>query len=204
MRAMIRSIEEDDLQPWVDGRLTPEDAEAVEIYFAAHPELRERWSQYAEQREELRSALVGPAEKPIPARLRVARLMAAQRRRRHRQFARIAAAAALLIVGGIGRWGAHDLLPAITSSAGQFGLRRCHRGAPNLFGGNPPPGRGWRQRRGPPRAMAVETPRPPADHSRSQRARLPADGGDGCCPPTAGPPPNRDKRTTTGRQGEMR
>ena len=117
MRAVSRSIEEDDLQAWVDGRLTPAEAEAVEAYFAAHPELRERWSQYAAQREELRAAFAGPAEKPIPARLRVARLMAERRRRRHRQFARIAAAVALLIVGGIGGWGAHDLLPALTSSA---------------------------------------------------------------------------------------
>jgi anti-sigma factor RsiW len=108
----IRPIGEDDLQAWVDGRLAPEDIEAVEIYFAAHPELRERWSQYAEQKEELRAAFARPAEEPIPARLRVARLMAARRRRRYLQFARIAAAVALLIVG----WGAHDLLPALTSS----------------------------------------------------------------------------------------
>ena len=52
VRAASRQIEEDDLQAWVDGRLTPEDAEAVETYFTAHPEVRERWSQYAEQREE--------------------------------------------------------------------------------------------------------------------------------------------------------
>jgi len=117
VRAVIRPIGEDHLQAWVDGRLAPEDIEAVEIYFAAHPELRERWSQYAEQKEELRAAFARPAEEPIPARLRVARLMAVQRRRHYRQFARIAAAVALLIVGGIGGWGAHDLLPALTSSA---------------------------------------------------------------------------------------
>jgi anti-sigma factor RsiW len=114
VRATIRSIEEDDLQAWVDGRLAPEDIEAVEIYLAAHPELRERWSQYAEQRQELRVAFARQVEQPIPARLGVARLMAAQRRRRYRQFARIAAAVAWLIVGGIG---GHDLLPALTSSA---------------------------------------------------------------------------------------
>jgi anti-sigma factor RsiW len=117
VRPVIRPTEEDDLQAWVDGRLTPEDTEAVEIYFAAHPELRERWSQYAAQREELRAAFAGPAEKPIPARLRVARLMEEQRRGRHRQFARIAAAVAMLLAGGIGGWSAHDLLPAFNSSA---------------------------------------------------------------------------------------
>jgi len=117
VRAVARPIEEYDLHAWVDSRLTPVGNEAVEAYFAAHPELRKRWSQYAEQREELRAAFAGPAEEPIPARLRVARLMAEQRRGRHRQFARIAAAVALLIAGGIGGWGAHDLLPALNSSA---------------------------------------------------------------------------------------
>jgi anti-sigma factor RsiW len=112
-----RSIEEDDLQAWVDGRLTPADNDAVETHFTAHPELRKRWSQYADQREGLRAAFAGLAEKPLPARLRVARLMAEQRRRRHRQLARTAAAVALLLAGGIGGWVAHDLLPAFTSSA---------------------------------------------------------------------------------------
>jgi anti-sigma factor RsiW len=112
-----RPIEEDDLQAWVDGRLTPGDYAAVEDYFAAHRESRERWSQYADQREGLRAAFAGLAEKPLPARLRVARLTAEQRRRRQRQLARIAAAVALLLAGGIGGWVAHDLLPAFTSSA---------------------------------------------------------------------------------------
>ena len=78
MKPVSRSIGEDDLQAWVDGRLTLADNEAVETYFAACPELRKRWSQYVEQREELRAALAGPAEEPIPARLRVARLLAEQ------------------------------------------------------------------------------------------------------------------------------
>jgi len=117
VRAASRSIEEDDLQAWVDRRLTPEQTEAVETYFAAHPEARERWSQYAEQREELRAAFAERAGEPIPARLCIARLMEEQRRRSGRRFARIAAAIAFLIAGGIGGWVAHDLLPGLTSSA---------------------------------------------------------------------------------------
>ena len=117
MRAVSRSIEEDDLQAWVDGRLTPADNEAVEAYFAAHPESRARWSQYAEQREQLRAAFAGPTEGTMPARLQVARLLAGQRHRRRRQLGRMAAAVALVIAGGIGGWGAHDLLPGLTSSA---------------------------------------------------------------------------------------
>ena len=120
MKPVSRSIGEDDLQAWVDGRLTPPDNEAVETYFAAYPELRKQWSQYVEQREELRAALAGPAEEPIPARLRVAHLMEEQRRGRHRQFARIAAAVAMLLAGGIGGWSAHDLLPALKSSASKM------------------------------------------------------------------------------------
>jgi len=117
VRAVSRPIEEDDLQAWVDGRLTPEDAEAVEAYFAARPEARERWLQYAEQRDELRAAVMRSVEQPIPARLRVGRLMAERRGRRHRHFARIAAAIALLVAGGIGGWGAHYLWSALTTSA---------------------------------------------------------------------------------------
>src|SRR5215813_12698451 len=97
VRAASRSIEEDDLHAWVDGRLTPEEAAAVETYFVAHPEARERWSQYAEQRKELRAAFASNPEAPIPARLRVARLMSERRTRRYRQFARVAAAIALLM-----------------------------------------------------------------------------------------------------------
>jgi anti-sigma factor RsiW len=117
VRAASRSIEEDDLQAWVDRRLNPADHEAVETYLAAHPELRARWSQYAEQREELRAAFARSAGETMPARLRVARLMAGQRHRRLRQLGRMAAAVVLVIAGGIGGWGAHDLLPALTSSA---------------------------------------------------------------------------------------
>ena len=116
MRAVSRPIEEDDLQAWVDGRLTPEDAEAVEAYFAARPEARERWLQYAEQRDELRAAVMRSVEQPIPARLRVGRLMAERRGRRHRHFARIAAAIALLVAGGIGGWGADRKSTRLNSS----------------------------------------------------------------------------------------
>jgi anti-sigma factor RsiW len=117
VRAVARPIEEDELHAWVDGRLTTERAEAIEYYFAAHPEQRERWSQYREQREALRDAFGRPAEAQIPLRLRVARLLADRRRRRNRGLARIAAAVGLLIVGGAGGWTAHDLLPPLASSA---------------------------------------------------------------------------------------
>jgi anti-sigma factor RsiW len=117
VRGAVEPVEESDLHAWVDGRLTTERAEAVEDYFAAHPELRQQWSQYAEQREALRTAFAARAAEPIPRRLRVARLMAERRRRHRRQLARIAAAVRLLIVDGVGGWTAHDQLPGLGSSA---------------------------------------------------------------------------------------
>lgn len=116
MTAAVRPVDESDLQAWVDGRLTAERAEAVEAYFAARPEQRELWSQYAEQREALRMAFAAPAAEPIPRRLRLAQLMASRRRRHRRQLMEIALAVALLILGGIGGWTARDVLPGLASS----------------------------------------------------------------------------------------
>jgi anti-sigma factor RsiW len=110
-------VEKDDLHARIDGRLPVERAEAVDAHLAAHPEVRERWSQYAEHRQALRAAFAAQACGPVPTRLRVAHLLAEQRRRRHRQFARIAAAVGFLILGGIGGWTARDVLPALTSSS---------------------------------------------------------------------------------------
>jgi anti-sigma factor RsiW len=110
-------VEEDDLQARIDGRLSPERAEMVDTYLAAHPEERERWSQYAEQREALRAAFGAQPGGPIPTRLQVSHLLARRRRRRHRQLARIAAAVALLVLGGVGGWTARDVLPGLTLSA---------------------------------------------------------------------------------------
>jgi anti-sigma factor RsiW len=116
VRAAGGPVEEDDLQARIDGRLTPDRAAEVDTYLAAHPEERDRWSQYAEQREALRAAFGAQPGGPIPARLQVAYLLA-QRRRRHRRLVRIAAAVALVVLGGIGGWTARDVLPVLTSSA---------------------------------------------------------------------------------------
>jgi anti-sigma factor RsiW len=119
MRAM-GPVGEDDLHARIDGRLPTERAQAVEAHLAAHPEERERYSQYAEQREELRSAFAAQTIEPIPARLRLADLVAARRRRNHHQLTRIAAAVGFLILGGIGGWTARDVLPRLTSSASEM------------------------------------------------------------------------------------
>jgi anti-sigma factor RsiW len=117
VRATGRSVEENDLQAWVDGHLAPDHLELVNSFLAAHPEERERWSQYAEQREALRAAFAAPPQGPIPTRLRVHHLLAARRRRGNLLLARVAAAVVLLVVGAVAGWTAREVLPGLTSSA---------------------------------------------------------------------------------------
>ncbi len=116
MRGTGGPVGENDLQARIDGRLPPERAEIVDTYLAAHPEERERWSQYAKQREALRAAFGAQPAGSIPTRLQVSHLLA-QRHRRHRQLTRIAAAVALLVLGGVGGWTARDVFPGLASSA---------------------------------------------------------------------------------------
>ena len=119
MRPLGRPVEEDDLHARIDGQLPRERTEDVEAYLAAHPEEEARFSQYAQQRQELRTALAAQASGPIPNRLRVAHLLAQRRRRGRRQLAQIAAALCLFVLGGIGGWAARDLTgPPSSSSPG--------------------------------------------------------------------------------------
>jgi len=111
-----RPIDEDDLQARVDGRLSPERAEAVEAYIAAHPEVQARLLQFAEQRQALRAAFADQAGGPIPARLRVAHLLAERKRWRYRQLANVAAAMCLLVLGGVVGWVVRDVTGALVSS----------------------------------------------------------------------------------------
>jgi anti-sigma factor RsiW len=119
MTPLGRPVEEDDLHARIDGQLPRERTEEVEAHLAAHPEQEARFSQYAQQRQELRAAFAAQASGPIPNRLRVAHLLAQQRRRRRRQLAQIAAALCLIVLGGIGGWAARDLTgPPSSSSPG--------------------------------------------------------------------------------------
>jgi anti-sigma factor RsiW len=117
VRTADRPVDDNDLHARIDGRLALDRAQIVDAYLATHPGEKERWSQYADQRQALRAALDGQSAGPIPARLRVADLVAERARRRRPQLARIAAAIGLLILGGIGGWTARDVLPGLTLSA---------------------------------------------------------------------------------------
>jgi anti-sigma factor RsiW len=117
VRATQSPVAEDELQARIDGYLPAGRVAAVEAHIAAHPEVQERWSQYAEHRQALREAFAAPAAEPIPPRLRVAYVVAERRRRRRQQLTRLAAAIALLILGGAGGWAARDAVPYLTSTA---------------------------------------------------------------------------------------
>jgi anti-sigma factor RsiW len=81
--------------------------------------MQARFSEYAEQRQALRTVLAAQGDGSIPPRLRVSNLLAQQRRRHLRRLAEIAAAVCLVVLGGIGGWAARDLVgPLITLPLG--------------------------------------------------------------------------------------
>jgi anti-sigma factor RsiW len=127
MSALPGGVDEHELNALVDGRLSSERAAAIDGYLAAHPEEQVRLQQYIEQQRELRLAFAAQADRPIPIRLRAARLLAEQRRRRHWRFAAAAAAVVFLILGGIGGWTARDWSTGLLSSTqtAQAGAERA-------------------------------------------------------------------------------
>ena len=116
MSAIPGAVEEHELHARLDGRLSPERAAEVDAYLATQPEVRARLQRYVEQQGLLRTAFAEETATPIPARLRVGRLLAEQRRRRYQRFARIAAAVVLVVAGGIGGWAARDLATVLVPS----------------------------------------------------------------------------------------
>jgi anti-sigma factor RsiW len=104
---------EDDLNAFVDGRLSPERHAVVSRFLADNRQLGERVAADIAARNVLRESLQFKAAEPIPARLRIANL-AVEHRAAPRQWLRIAAAMLLLIAGGIGGWLAHARLAAVS------------------------------------------------------------------------------------------
>lgn len=94
-------IGEDDLQAYVDGYLPPDRRAAVEAYLENHEGSAAQVAAYAQQREALRQRLSTKASEPIPARLRVANIMAGRRRGFFQAWAGPATAAAWLLVGSV-------------------------------------------------------------------------------------------------------
>jgi anti-sigma factor RsiW len=97
-----RPIGEDDLQAFIDGRLGSPRLEAVEAYLAENPKAAAETALEAKHREALRARLAFKAQEPIPARLRVANIVAAKSRAPRFRPAAVAAALAWLAIGLVG------------------------------------------------------------------------------------------------------
>lgn len=104
MSDSIHPIEEDELQAYVDGRLSPERRAAVENHLARHPEVAARIESYVTHRQQLREVLRFKAEEPIPPRLRIAALARRRRVDARRWLMYAASVAVAVIVGGAAGW----------------------------------------------------------------------------------------------------
>ena len=78
MSAARGDVDEHELTALVDGRLPAERAASIDAYLAAHPEELARLQQYERQRHALRQAAAADIGEPVPARLRVARVLSQQ------------------------------------------------------------------------------------------------------------------------------
>jgi anti-sigma factor RsiW len=114
-------IAEDDLQAYVDGRLPEERRAAVEAYLAQNPDVRERVDLDIRQRNALRGQLEGKVAEPVPPRLWIANVRAAQRTAMVGRLKAVAASLMIFIVGASAGWFAayHETLapPATTGVA---------------------------------------------------------------------------------------
>jgi len=99
MTAGTPPIGDDDLQAFIDERLTPVRRGAVEAWLADHPDAAEEVAAGRRDRDLLRTRLAPIAAEPIPARLRIANIRAAKSHRRVRQLRALAAALVVFAAG---------------------------------------------------------------------------------------------------------
>lgn len=112
-----RPVDEADLQAWVDDRLTPERRRIVAAWLAAYPEQDARVHAMRAHRELLRAGLASVLEEPVPARLCVDRLVAAQHQGRRKAMLRVGYSAALLAAGVAFGWLGRDVLDGLLGTA---------------------------------------------------------------------------------------
>lgn len=97
-------IGDDDLQSFVDGRVSGERLAVVEAYVAANPDVMARLTQERQQRAALRAALHAKFAEPVPARLRIGSIRAGRRAAWRRRAQTAAAAVLLVAAGATGGW----------------------------------------------------------------------------------------------------
>ncbi len=122
MTEQERPVGEDDIQAFVDGRLPPARRGAVEDYLARNQPVARKVLAYVEQRVLLRRALRSKAEEPVPARLRVDRLLDARQRDRSRGWAMAASLTLAVVIGAGGGWLGRGAAEGAADGAGQVAL----------------------------------------------------------------------------------
>ena len=129
MSAAMPPVGEDDLQAWVDARLSPTRLPQVEAWLARNPAEAARVAQYRAQRDELRARLAPKHDQPVPRRLRAAEVQARRRVDLRHRFAQAAAVLALLFTGGAAGWVVRGTAPrpAVTSTMLAFDAVNAHR-----------------------------------------------------------------------------
>ncbi|TSD86426.1 anti-sigma factor [Mycobacterium sp. KBS0706] len=104
------TIGEDDLQAYVDGRLTADRHAAVEQFLSRQPDMEAKVAAYREQRDILRARLAFKAEEAIPTRLRITTITAQRMRLKRRRLSSAAAVVAWIALGGIAGWIGHRVV----------------------------------------------------------------------------------------------
>ena len=111
-------IGEDDLQAFIDGRLSGARYDMVEAYLAGNPAVHDRVTRDREHRNRLGLALADKFAEPIPARLRIATIQAARRVSLGRRLRTIAAAGMIFIAGAASGWVASRAVPSRSAAVG--------------------------------------------------------------------------------------
>lgn len=111
MTNITSPVGEDDLQAWVDGRLPGNQRAGVEAYLQDHPEAAAQAQAECMQRDALRAKLAAKFDEPIPARLRIGTIRAAQKTNRNVWMRNAAAAALCVAIGSAGGWLAKGTMP---------------------------------------------------------------------------------------------
>jgi anti-sigma factor RsiW len=98
-------VSDDDLHAYIDGELSSDRREAVAAWLASHPDAAAQVTAWREQADAIRARYGSVINEPLPARLKLERLI--RRQKSWPAIAAAAAAAAFLIGGGAG-WFAHE------------------------------------------------------------------------------------------------
>src|SRR5687768_1419331 len=114
----ITPVTEDELHAHVDGELPADRRDAVESWLESHPEDATQVAAWRAQADAIRARYGGVINEPIPASLKIGRLLRSGRR----ASIGLAAAAAVVafMLGGAAGWFARDLSPAAPSRFDAF------------------------------------------------------------------------------------